>query len=143
HKDPQQAQTLLQQAWDDLQHAKGGVNPQAFNTVQARVTDALEELFGTARIAGTQIYAAPAGAPIKDVVLGPDNVAYAIVGDGVVRVDPQTGSVATVVQSGAGTAQGIGKPRFLSVGGPDLLIVDDGGNLWRWRPSDQQGGGTL
>src|SRR5205814_7100270 len=60
HNDPQQAQTLLQQAWDDLQHAKGGVNPQAFNTVQARVTDALEELFGTARIAGTQIYAAPA-----------------------------------------------------------------------------------
>ena len=64
-------------------------------------------------------------------------------GDGVVRMDPTNGSVATVVQSGAGSGQGVGKPRLLSVGGPDLLIVDDGGNLWRWRPSDAVGGGTL
>jgi hypothetical protein len=61
----------------------------------------------------------------------------------VVRVDPASGAAATVVQSGAGSGQGIGKPRLLAVGGPDLLILDDGGNLWRWRPSDQQGGGTL
>ena len=46
------------------------------------------------------------------------------------------------MQSGAGGGQGIGQPRLLGVGGPDLLIVDDGGNLWRWRPSDTQGGGT-
>ena len=75
--------------------------------------------------------------------MGPDNASYAIVGDGVVRVDPTNGAVATVVQSGAGSGQGVGKPRLLSVGGPDLLIVDDGGNLWRWRPSDTLGGGTL
>ena len=143
HVDPVQAQTLLQTAWDDLQRAKGGVPVAALTPVQVRVTDSLDELFGTSRVTGTQFYAAPAGAQVTDVVLGPDNAAYAIVGDGVVRVDPATGAVATVVQSGAGSGQGVGKPRFLSVGGPDLLIVDDGGNLWRWRPSDAQGAGTL
>ena len=143
HNDPVQAQTLLQGAWDDLQHAKGGVSATAYNPVLSRVTDAIEELVGTSHVTGTQFYAAPAGATVTDVVLGPDNAAYAIVGDGVVRVDPSNGSVATVVQSGAGSGQGIGKPRLLSVGGPDLLIVDDGGNLWRWRPSDAVGGGTL
>lgn len=143
NSDPAQAQTLLQGAWDDIQAAEGAVPQAQLAPVQTRVTDTLEALFGTARVAGTQFYAAPAGSTVSDVVMGPDDAAYAIVGDGVVRVDPTTGSVATVVQSGAGTAQGIGKPRLLSVGGPDLLIVDDGGNLWRWRPSDALGGGTL
>ena len=143
HSDPVQAQTLLQGAWNDLQNAKAGVSATAYQPVLTRVTDALEVLIGTSRITGTQFYAAPAGATVADVVLGPDSASYAIVGDGVVRVDPSNGSVATVVQSGAGSGQGMGKPRLLSVGGPDLLIVDDGGNLWRWRPSDAVGGGTL
>jgi len=143
NSDPTQAQTLLQQAWDDLKAAQGAVPQAQLAPVQTRVTNTLDQLFGTSRVAGTQLYAAPAGSTVSDVVMGPDDAAYAIVGDGVVRVDPTTGSVATVVQSGAGSAQGIGKPRLLSVGGPDLLIVDDGGNLWRWRPSDAQGGGTL
>jgi hypothetical protein len=33
--------------------------------------------------------------------------------------------------------------RLLSHGGPDLLIFDDANALWRWRPSDTLGGGTL
>jgi hypothetical protein len=143
HADPAQAQTLLQQAWDDLQRAKGAVDPTAYSTVLARVTGGLETISATSRITGTQFYAAPTGATISDLILGPDGAAYAIVGDGVVRIDTASGSVATVVQSGAGSGQGIAKPRLLSVGGPDLLIVDESGKLWRWRPSDQVGGGTL
>jgi len=142
HDDPVQAQTLLQQAWDNLQRAKPGVSPQAYNAVNERVTPALETLFGTTQIAGSQFYAAPAGAQVTDVVVGPDKAAYAIVGDGVVRVDPATGAVATVMQVGAGGGQGMGRPRLLGQGGPDLLIVDDGGKLWRWRPSDNEGHGT-
>src|SRR3954470_9240116 len=142
HADPQQAQTLLQQAWDNLQRAKGGVSAQAYNPVNERVTGAFETLLGTTQIVGTQFYAAPAGAQISDLVMGPDGAAYAIVADGVVRVDPATGAVATVMQVGAGGGQGMGKPRLLAMGGPDLLIVDEGGKLWRWRPSDDQGNGT-
>ena len=143
NSDPTQAQTLLQQAWNDLQSAEGSVPQAQLAPVQTRVTDTFEQLFGTARVTGSKFYSAPVGSQVTDVVMGPDDAAYAIVGDGVVRVDPTTGDAATIVQSGSGTGQGIGKPRLLSVGGPDLLIVDDGGNLWRWRPSDTQGGGTL
>jgi hypothetical protein len=48
-----------------------------------------------------------------------------------------------VATAGDGPGEGIGAPLILAVGGPDLLIVDVRGNLWRWRPSDDQGRGTL
>ncbi len=34
-------------------------------------------------------------------------------------------------------------PRFLAAGGRDLLILDAKNNLWRWRPADDEGKGTL
>jgi hypothetical protein len=34
-------------------------------------------------------------------------------------------------------------PRFLGVGGQDLLILDSKNVLWRWRPADDSGKGTL
>ena len=37
----------------------------------------------------------------------------------------------------------VGVPRFLAVGGPDLLILDDKNVLWRWRPADTTGKGVL
>jgi len=45
--------------------------------------------------------------------------------------------------SDPGGAFQMATPRFLSVGGLDLLIVDSRGDLWRWRPSDHAGDGTL
>ena len=33
--------------------------------------------------------------------------------------------------------------RYLGVGGPDLLILDAKNVLWRWRPADAEGNGTL
>jgi hypothetical protein len=33
--------------------------------------------------------------------------------------------------------------RYLGVGGPDLLIIDAKNVLWRWRPADTEGKGTL
>jgi hypothetical protein len=141
--DPTHAQTLLQQAWDDLSAAKGGVTAAAWNAVNARVSSALDQLFGTTPLTGKRFYAAPAGEEVSALVMGPDNAAYAIVGTSVVRVDPNTGSAATIIQTGSGSGQGIAQPRLLARGGPDLLIVDVRGSLWRWRPSDTQGGGTL
>jgi hypothetical protein len=76
-------------------------------------------------------------------VQGPDNAAYVIVGGTVVRVDPGTGASAVIVRVGDGGGNGIGAPALLARGGPDLLVVDVRGELWRWRPSDQVGGGTL
>jgi hypothetical protein len=143
HSDPTKAEQLLQQAWDDLDGAKGAVDVQAWNRVHAQVSAGLDTLFGTTALTGTEFYAAPAGSEITGLVVGPDNAAYAIVGTGVVRIDPTTGSVATIIQTGSGSGQGIAQPRLLSRGGRDLLIVDVRGALWRWRASDAQGSGTL
>lgn len=143
HTDPTTAQQLLQKAWDDLDSAKSGVDATAWTRVETQVANGLDTLFNTTPVAGTRFYSAPAGELISALVVGPDNAAYAIVGTGVVRVDPTNGSVATIVQTGSGSAQGMAQPRLLALGGPDLLIVDTSGGLWRWRPSDAQGGGTL
>jgi hypothetical protein len=63
------------------------------------------------------------------------------------RVDPTAKSPTSVevVRTGDQDPGGadIGAPHFLSVGGLDLLIVDSRGDLWRWRPSDKLGHGTL
>ena len=37
----------------------------------------------------------------------------------------------------------VATPRFLAVGGLDLLILDTKNQLWRWRPADAAGAGTL
>ena len=143
HTDPTTAQQLLQTAWDDLDGAKNGVDATAWNRVETEVANGLDTLFSTTPVAGTRFYGAPAGELISGLVVGPDSAAYAIVGTGVVRVDSSNGSVATIVQTGSGSAQGMANPRLLATGAADLLILDSNGALWRWRPSDAQGGGTL
>jgi hypothetical protein len=54
-------------------------------------------------------------------------------------VDLVSGAITTVIQSGDGSGQGMGTPRLIARGGPDLLVVDDNGGLWRWRPSGALG----
>jgi hypothetical protein len=93
----------------------------------------------TTPVTPTQIYTAPAGAKITALTQGPDDAAYAIVGNTVVRADPATGEVTTVITQGDGAGTGIGAPRLLAHGGPDLLVVDADGGLWRWRPSGALG----
>lgn len=142
--DPQEAQRLLRLALGDLDRAATAeVNPASIEELRGQVIDGLEDLYNTIEVAGTPLYAAPDGAPITALVSGPDEAAYVISGQSVVRIDPQTGASATIVNVGDGPGQGITAPRLLTRGGPDLLIVDERGALWRWRPSDTSGGGTL
>jgi hypothetical protein len=61
----------------------------------------------------------------------------------VLRIDPVTKAVVRVARQGDGPSGGMNEPWMLAPGGPDLLIVDRGGALWRWRPSNAEGGGTL
>ncbi|MEP7158830.1 MAG: hypothetical protein ABI797_05345 [Chloroflexota bacterium] len=144
HKDPDAAREALQGAWADLAIAREArVDPPTIAQLDAQIRPGLDQLYLTYTVTGTQLYAAPAGVEITDLTRGPDEAAYAIAGAAVIRVDPTTGNVATIVQPGAGAGQGIGTPRLLARGGPDLLILDEAGALWRWRPSDSEGGGTL
>jgi hypothetical protein len=144
HTDPDAAREALQDVWADLEIARAAqVDPPTIAQLDAQIRPALDQLYATYPVTGLPLYAAPVGAEITDLTRGPDDAAYAIVGAAVIRVDPTTGNVATIVQAGAGAGQGIGTPRLLAHGGPDLLILDEQGALWRWRPSDTEGGGTL
>jgi hypothetical protein len=49
-----------------------------------------------------------------------------------------------VVKAGQRNKSGtVATPRYLAVGGQDLLILDTKNVLWRWRPADDSGKGTL
>ena len=145
---PTQAQELLSAAWAALGRAEDSdvVDQGAIDTQRERVSAGLEELYGTIEVSPAQVYAAQAGTQLQRLVPGPvsdPDASYTIAGNAVLRIDPATGAVATVVREGDGAGAGLATPKLLAVGGPDLLILDDGGALWRWRPSDDVGGGTI
>ncbi|MEP7360129.1 MAG: hypothetical protein ABI744_00985 [Chloroflexota bacterium] len=140
HTDPDQAQTLLRDAWSNLAIARQAqVDPTTITQLDSELRSGLDTLYATTTIAPTQLYTAPAGAKITALTQGPDEAAYAIVGNTVVRADPVTGAVTTVITEGDGTGAGMAAPRLLARGGPDLLVVDVDGGLWRWRPSGALG----
>ena len=85
---------------------------------------------------------------LTSVVLGPDGGAYVLddTAGTVYRVDLQTGTRLAVFVAGTAPISGgpiIGKPRLLAIGGSDVLILDDSNSLWRWRPKDNAGRGSL
>jgi hypothetical protein len=145
HTDPAQATTLLQGAWADVGRAATGVDQARITQMRDRISSGLDQLYSTFSVTSTKLYAAPSGTELSGLVEGPvqDQVPYVIAGSAVMRIDPTSGAVATVVQAGDGASTGIGPPALLAHGGPDLLIVDSSGGLWRWRPSDTLGDGTL
>ena len=140
HTDPEQAKTLLQDAWSNLVIARDAkVDPTTIAQLDGELRVGLDQLYTTTHVSATQIYSAPAGAKITALAQGPDDATYAIVGDTVVRADPTTGAVTTVIQAGDGGGAGMATPRLLARGGPDLVVVDVNGGLWRWRPSGALG----
>jgi hypothetical protein len=80
------------------------------------------------------------------MVRGPDGAPYVIDRStkAVYRVDLKTRKATVVARSGQkASGATVSTPRFLAVGGPDLLILDAKNVLWRWRPADTKGKGTL
>lgn len=147
--DPGRARELLKDAWQELgRAATTGVPAAQVDPLRLRIASGLDTLYGTKRMAVTVVARVDEGAgphDPRDLALGPDGAAYVLDEEArtVIRVDPDTGSSVVVVTAGDGGGEGIGTPEKLSVGGSDLLIADDRDNLWRWRPSDDTGRGTL
>jgi hypothetical protein len=149
--DAQDAISMLRVAWGELASAKaGGVEPSLVAGLQARVTQGLDILYDAHHARAIPVWRFTAGAQPVALEHGPtsdpDALYYIDASEGTVsRIDPtsQNPTPIVVVKTGNGPGEGIGQPRFLSVGGLDLLIVDSRGDLWSWRPSDSKGDGTL
>jgi hypothetical protein len=62
----------------------------------------------------------------------------------VYRVDLRAKKATAVVRAGT-SASGlkVGDPKLLTTGGPDVVVLDTKNALWRWRPADTKGKGTL
>jgi hypothetical protein len=150
--DPQQALQLLTDAHQQLEAAAGAnVSASVIAPLQAQTVAGLDRLYGVVEVASTVLHTIkPAtGAPPTDlgaIVQGPDGVPYVLdrATKSVYRYSLKTKNATAIVKNGSKNRAGtVANPRYLAVGGQDLLILDSKNVLWRWRPADDTGKGTL
>ena len=148
--DPARAKSLLLVAVANLNLAEAGGGPLTqIASLRAQATETLNKIFlvnATSPIALFDFQAAGAAVEIQAIVQGPDGLPYVIdkVTGAVYRIDAERGRATVVYQPGFdlyGTRTG--RALLLTAAGPDLVVFDTSSNLWRWRPSDGSGKGTL
>jgi hypothetical protein len=150
--DPNQAKELLSDAYRQLQAAEAAnVSAGVIEPLRTQAVAGLDRLYGVVPVASTTLFSftpAAGTAPFDLVALvkGPDQAPYVLdkTTKTVYRVDLKA-KKATIVARAGQKADGatVATPRFLAVGGPDLLILDAKNTLWRWRPSNSSGKGVL
>ena len=150
--DPTQALRLLTDAAQQLTIAETAhVGATVIAPLRAQTVAGLDRLYGVVSVASTPLFtftpaADAAPTDLSDMVRGPDGNPYVIdrATKAVYRIGLKTPAATVVVRNGTKTKYGtVATPRFLAVGGQDLLILDSKNVLWRWRPADDAGKGTL
>jgi hypothetical protein len=151
--DPDRARTLLVGATEKLAIAEaGGASVSEINALRKRMEAPLDKLFLLTRASVFDVFDfASATVPIKITAItqGPDGYSYILddYSGAVYRVDPaaQPNPRATVIYQPGYELFGstTGRAQTISASGPDILIFDASSNLWRWRPADLSGKGTL
>jgi hypothetical protein len=150
--DRDQALDLLTEAYEQLDvAAQSNVSATVIDPLRAETVSGLDRLYGVVPVASTDLYTfKPAtDSPPVDltaIARGPDGMPYVIDRSTktVYRINLKTGEATPVVRQGTkGPGGTVANPRFLAVGGQDLLIMDAKNVLWRWRPADDTGKGTL
>ncbi|MFH1475772.1 MAG: hypothetical protein ABIG85_07940 [Chloroflexota bacterium] len=148
--DPQKAEELLKDAHAQLDVATAnGVPASTLRPLRAEVVGGLDDLYGVVDVAPGTAFSFEGQDQAFDLVamvLGPDGVPYVLdrTTKTVYRVDLRAKKAAAIVRAGA-SASGIkvGDPKLLAAGGPDVVVLDAKNVLWRWRPADAKGKGTL
>jgi hypothetical protein len=150
--DPEEALRLLTAAYASLDAAETAkFSSRVITPIRAQVVAGLDRLYGVKEVASKALFnfkPAEGAAPfdLTSVVRGPDGAPYVIdaATATVYRIDLKRKRATAVVREGrqAGSLK-VSTPKFLGVGGRDLLILDAKNVLWRWRPSNDAGKGTL
>lgn len=149
--DPQKAEQLLTEAYQKLDAARqAGVPASTVDPIRKQVVAALDRLYHMVDVASTSIFTFP-GDPAVDlraVVKGPVGDPAPFVLDAatktVYRIDLQNGKASAIFREGnkaAGATQST--PKLIGVGGRDLLMVDAKNVVWRWRPANSTGKGSI
>ena len=147
---PSTALELLTKAVQRLDDARAaGVPASTVDPLRATAVAGLDKLYKVVPVAVVPLFRFADSTPPHDLsalVRGPDSAPY-VLDRGtktVYRIDLATKRAAAVMKAGnlAGGRK-LADPRFLSVAGRDLLMLDSKNNLWRWRPANSAGKGTV
>lgn len=148
--DPERARSLLVDALAGLRDADAAsIDPTTVAGLYARATPVLDELFLVAVVQVADLAdfsGASATIELQGIVQGPDGLPYVIDGrsGAVYRVDTQSGKAMVVYQPGFDLAGArTARARIIASSGVDVIIFDASSNLWRWRPADSSGRGSL
>jgi hypothetical protein len=149
---PEEALKLLTDAHEQLAIAAAAkVHASVIAPLQAQTVAGLDRLYGVVPVASTRLHTfkpAEGAAPIdlSAMVRGPDGVPYVIdrATKSVYRYSLKTKTATVILKNGQKNKSGtFASPSYLAVGGQDLVILDSKNVLWRWRPADDTGKGTL
>ena len=148
--DPPKAEQLLSDAYRQLAIAAGaGIPAATIDPLRRQAVAGLDRLYRVVEVAPVVVFSfasAETPADLTGLVRGPDGVPYLLdaATKTVYRLDLKARKAVAIIRAGT-TARGtkVAEPRFLAVGGPDLLALDAKNVLWRWRPADAKGKGTL
>jgi len=148
--DPKRAVELLNTAYDDLERAEKAGYPLAQIIPLRRTAMAgLDRLYGVVNVADSNPFTFPEGetpVALAGVVRGFDGAPYVLdtASKTVWRIDLAKKTATAVAKAGqkaSGTR--VADPKLITTGGRDVLILDSKNVLWRWRPADSKGKGTL
>ena len=150
---PSQARELLVDAYQQLDVAEEAkVKATTIAPLRKQVEAGLDRLYGVVPVASTTRFTfkpAEGANPIdlRGLVRGPDGAPYVIDRStrSVYRIDLKNKKATLVARFGQKASGGtVASPRFIGLGATsDLLILDSKNVLWRWRPADATGKGTL
>lgn len=148
--DPQKAGLLLVESYTQLAAAEqAGIPASTVDPLREQAVEGLDRLYRMIDVRSATVFsfeAADTPADLGALVRGPDGAPYVLdrATKTVYRIDIKGKKATAIVRSGqAAAGTKIAEPRFLAIGGPDVLILDAKNALWRWRPADKKGKGTL
>ncbi len=147
--DPAQAQRLLNEALSAIDTAsKGGIPAATTGPLRAQIVAAIDRLYKMTDIASRALFTFPADASVDlgAIVRGPDGAPFVIdrKSQTVFRIDLAGNRATAIFHAGNRAAGGTqAAPHLVAVGGRDLLMVDARNTVWRWRPANTSGKGTI
>jgi len=149
--DPRTALTLLSGAYGQLDEARAaGVPAATVDELRKETVSGLDRLYKVVPVRSNTLFAFKEGGEVandlRTVVRGYDGAPYVLDAGtkAVYRIDLKTKKATPVMRTGqkVGNAR-IADPKFLTTGARDVLMLDAKNNLWRWRPSNTAGKGTV
>ena len=149
--DRDEALGLLTEAYAQLDKAEdANVSARVVDPIREEVVALLDRAYGVVDVVSAPLFQfKPAeGAPAYDLrtlVRGYDDAPYVIdwTNRAVFRVDLKRKRATNIARNGRAVGSTrMASPKFMAVGGRDLLILDTKNALWRWRASNDAGKGT-